>query len=87
VVETMFASPKAIAELQSKIADLGFEAAEESARRAEETFRQMTAASIEQIRAQSERVLEAMAQASRTRAKATALLREAMKVPAAPATK
>lgn len=85
MVETMFASPKAIAEFQTKIADLGFEAAEESARRAEEAFRQMATASIEQLRLQSERTLEAMTQASKTRAKATAILREAMKAPVTPA--
>ncbi len=82
--EAMFTSPKAFSEFQTRFAEAIMDAADEIAKRTEQTARETATTWANAMHAQTERSIDAMSVAAKLRARSYSLCREAIGAGAAP---
>lgn len=78
MTENVFTSPKAVYELNGRIADAVLEAADEAAKRAEHSARETATAFANALHAQTERTIDAMTVGARLRTRSVAIAREVL---------
>jgi hypothetical protein len=82
--ETIFTSPKAFTDMQTRLAEAVMDAADEISKRAEQSARESATTWANAFHAQTERSIDAMSVATKLRARSYSLCREAIGAGAAP---